>query len=151
VVRGSRWPRLDDDTQRLGVDRAEGTDLLAAAQAAVTAAGDAPARPPGQPEERRRAGLRRAHRDHLLACLLLLNGLRISEALGLDLEDLGTMRSHRVARVRRKGGRHQDVVLAPGPPPPSTTTSRPVAMPRRRGRCWSPAAASASTAGQRAR
>ena len=108
-----RRPRLDDDSQRLGVDRAEGTDLLAAAQAAVTAAGDAPARPPGQPEERRRAGLRRAHRDHLLACLLLLNGLRISEALSLDVENLVTVRSHRVARVRRKGGRDQDVVLAP--------------------------------------
>ncbi len=40
-------------------------------------------------------------------------GLRVSEALGLDLEDLSTVRSHRVARVRRKGGRHQDVVLAP--------------------------------------
>jgi integrase/recombinase XerD len=108
-----RRPRLDDDSQRLGVDRTEGTDLLAAAQAAVTAAGDAPVRPASQAKERRRAGLRRAHRDHLLACLLLLNGLRISEALGLDVEDLGTMRSHRVARVRRKGGRHQDVVLAP--------------------------------------
>jgi integrase len=82
---------------------------LAAAQAAVTA----PARPSGPPEERRRARLWRAHRDQLLACLLLLNGLRISEALALDLEDLGTMRSHRVARVRRKGGRHQDIVLAP--------------------------------------
>jgi integrase/recombinase XerD len=108
-----RRPRLDDDSQRLGVDRAEGTDLLAAARAAVTAAAAAPVRPAGHPEERRQDCLRRAHRDHLLACLLLLDGLRISEALGLDSEDLGTVRSHRVARVRRKGGRHQDVVLAP--------------------------------------
>jgi integrase len=38
---------------------------------------------------------------------------RMNALLGLDLEDLGTVRSHRVARVRRKGGRHQDVVLAP--------------------------------------
>jgi site-specific recombinase XerD len=108
-----RRPRLDDDSQRLGVDRTEGTDLLAAAQAAVTAAASAPAPPPGRAEDRRREALRRAHRDHLLACLLLLNGLRITEALSLDLEDLGTVRCHRVARVRRKGGRHQEVVLAP--------------------------------------
>ncbi|MGH7746529.1 MAG: tyrosine-type recombinase/integrase, partial [Candidatus Dormibacteria bacterium] len=40
------------------------------------------------------------------------NGLRVSEALGLDLEDMSTVRSHRIARVRRKGGRHQDVALA---------------------------------------
>jgi hypothetical protein len=32
--------------------------------------------------------------------------------VGLDVEDLSTPRSHRVARVRRKGGRHRDVVLA---------------------------------------
>jgi integrase/recombinase XerD len=109
----SAGPAFDLDSQRLGVDRAEGTALLAQAQAAVTAAAQVAARPPGRAEERRREALERAHRDHLLACLLLLNGLRISEALGLDVDDLATLRSHRVARVRRKGGRHQDVVLAP--------------------------------------
>src|SRR3990170_3520830 len=34
-------------------------------------------------------------RDHALACLLALNGLRISEALGADIEHLGVVRGHR--------------------------------------------------------
>ena len=97
-----RRPRLDDDSQRLGVDRREGSAILAAAETAVDEARSA-----GEP-----GGAVRARRDHLLACLLLLNGLRVSEALALGLEDLSTVRSHRVARVRRKGGRHQDVALA---------------------------------------
>jgi site-specific recombinase XerD len=98
-----RRPRLDDDSQRLGVDRQEGSAILTAAAAAAE---DARA-------QRDPPVALRGRRDHVLACLLLLNGLRVSEALALDLEDLSTVRSHRVARVRRKGGRHQDVALAP--------------------------------------
>ncbi len=33
-------------------------------------------------------------RDHALACLLALNGLRVSEALGVDVADLGLERAH---------------------------------------------------------
>ena len=42
-------------------------------------------------------------RDHALACLLALNGLRISEALGADIEHLGVVRGHRTLTVTRKG------------------------------------------------
>lgn len=44
-------------------------------------------------------------RDHALACLLALNGLRISEALGADIEHLAVERGHRTLTVTRKAGR----------------------------------------------
>ena len=44
-------------------------------------------------------------RDHALACLLALNGLRISEALGADIEHLAVVRGHRTLTVTRKGER----------------------------------------------
>ena len=40
-------------------------------------------------------------RDHALACLLALNGLRVSEALGADIEDLGMERGHPLRTSRR--------------------------------------------------
>jgi site-specific recombinase XerD len=52
-------------------------------------------------------------RDHALACLLALNGLRISEALGADIEHLGVVRGHRTLTVTRKGGAIVTVPLAP--------------------------------------
>jgi integrase len=58
------------------------------------------------------AGLGSA-RDHALASLLALNGLRISEALGADIDDLDVDRGHRTLRVVRKGGKHAIVPLAP--------------------------------------
>ena len=39
-----------------------------------------------------------------MAFLLALNGLRVSEALGADIEDLGMERGHDTLLVRRKGG-----------------------------------------------
>jgi len=45
--------------------------------------------------------------------LLGLNGLRVSEALGADVEDLTTERGHRVLRIKRKGGKTATVPLAP--------------------------------------
>ena len=53
-------------------------------------------------------------RDHALACLLALNGLRISEALDADIEHLGVVRGHRTLTVRRTGG--AIVVLEGGNP-----------------------------------
>jgi integrase/recombinase XerD len=44
-------------------------------------------------------------RDHALASLLALNGLRISEALNADIEHLGLERGHRTLTITRKGGR----------------------------------------------
>ena len=59
------------------------------------------------------AGLSGA-RDHALASLLALNGLRISEALGADIGDLGLERGHRTMTIRRKGGQNRH--RAPGSP-----------------------------------
>ena len=52
-------------------------------------------------------------RDHALACLLALNGLRVSEALGTNVDDLGLERGHHTVRVLRKGGNTVTVPLAP--------------------------------------
>ena len=58
------------------------------------------------------AGLSGA-RDHALACLLALNGLRVSEAIGTDIDDLGLERGHHTLRIVRKGGNTVIVPLAP--------------------------------------
>jgi site-specific recombinase XerD len=57
----------------------------------------------------------RAHspRSEALVRLLVLNGLRISEALGARIEDLGHDRGHRVLTIRRKGGRRAKTPLTP--------------------------------------
>jgi len=51
--------------------------------------------------------------DFALVCLLGLLGLRVFEATGISLNDLGEEHGHRVVRVRGKGGK---VVLVPLPP-----------------------------------
>ena len=86
----ARRPRLDPDhSSTLGLDRAAARALLTAA------AGHSP-------------------RVYALVALLLLNGLRISEALALDVEDVTDYdRGHRVARLRRKGGRAARAALPP--------------------------------------
>jgi integrase len=48
-----------------------------------------------------------------LISLLALNGLRISEALGADIDDLDVDRGHRTLRIVRKGGKHAVIPLAP--------------------------------------
>ena len=62
------------------------------------------------PSSSRRVGL---PRDHALASLLALNGLRISEALGADIADLDFERGHRTLKIVRKGGKHVTIPLAP--------------------------------------
>ena len=52
-------------------------------------------------------------RDHALVSLLALNGLRISEALGADIDALGLERGHRTLTVTRKGGKIVTMPLAP--------------------------------------
>jgi site-specific recombinase XerD len=52
-------------------------------------------------------------RDHALACLLALNGLRISEALGADIADLDHNRGHRTLFIHRKGAKTATIPLAP--------------------------------------
>jgi integrase len=43
-----------------------------------------------------------------------MNGLRISEVLGADVDDLTTERGHRVLVVTRKGGKKATIPKAPG-------------------------------------
>src|SRR5690348_12689906 len=50
---------------------------------------------------------------HALISLLALNGLRVSEATGADVEHLGLERGHRTLTVTRKGGKVVIVPLAP--------------------------------------
>jgi integrase/recombinase XerD len=83
-----RRPQVARDSQTLGLDREEAVRFLAAAQAASA-------------------------RDHALACLLTLNGLRVSEACAADVADLGVERAHRVLAVVGKGGQRALVPLAP--------------------------------------
>lgn len=83
-----RRPCVSDESPRLGVDRAEMRALLDTAQASGA-------------------------RDHALACLLALSGLRVSETLAADVTDLGHERGHQTLRLRRKGGKRQTVALAP--------------------------------------
>ena len=52
-------------------------------------------------------------RDHALASLLALNGLRISEALGADIENLELNRGHRTLFIHRKGNKTATIPLAP--------------------------------------
>ena len=58
------------------------------------------------------AGLGSA-RDHAPISLLAMNGSRISEALGANIEDLDVARGRRTLRVVRKGGKQVTVPLAP--------------------------------------
>ena len=56
--------------------------------------------------------------DHVLACLLGLNALRVSEARGADLADLAMANGHRVLRIVGKGNQPALIPLAPRTPGP---------------------------------
>jgi site-specific recombinase XerD len=83
-----RRPRVDDESHAVALDRNELGALL-------VAAGLGP-----QPE-------------HALVSLLALNGLRVSEATGADIEHLGLDRGHRTLTITRKGGKVVTIPLAP--------------------------------------
>ena len=83
-----RRPKVDYESRTLGLDRNELGAFLV------------------------QAGLGSA-RDHALASLLALNGLRISEALGADIEALDYERGHRTLKILRKGGKRVTIPLAP--------------------------------------
>ena len=83
-----RRPRLDYESRATGLDRNELGALLVA------------------------AGLGTAG-EHALISLLALNGLRVSEATGADIEALGVERGHRTLVVTRKGGKVATIPLAP--------------------------------------
>ena len=75
-----RRPRLDSESHATALDRNELGALLVAAGL-------------GPPLE------------HALVSLLALNGLRVSEATGADIEHLGLERGHRTPTITRKGGK----------------------------------------------
>ena len=83
-----RRPRIDYDSHAIGLARNEVGSLLVAAGLGAPA-------------------------EHALISLLALNGLRVSEAVGADIESLGMERGHRVLTVLRKGGKVVTVPLAP--------------------------------------
>jgi site-specific recombinase XerD len=83
-----RRPRVDYESHAVGLDRNELGMFLV------------------------QAGLA-GGRDHALACLLALNGLRISEALNADIEHLGVERGHRTLTITRKGGKVVTIPMAP--------------------------------------
>ena len=83
-----RRPRLDYESHVTGLDRNELGSLLVA------------------------AGLGPAV-EHALVSLLALNGLRVSEATGANIEALGLERGHRTLTILRKGGKVVTIPLAP--------------------------------------
>jgi site-specific recombinase XerD len=83
-----RRPRLDYESHAVGLDRNEVGALLVA------------------------AGLGPAI-EHALLSLLALNGLRVSEATGANIESLGLERGHRTLTITRKGGKTVTIPLAP--------------------------------------
>jgi site-specific recombinase XerD len=83
-----RRPRLDYESHATGLDRNEVGAMLVA------------------------AGLGAAQ-DHALLSLLALNGLRVSEATGANIEALGLVRGHRTLTILRKGGKTGLIPLAP--------------------------------------
>jgi integrase/recombinase XerD len=81
-------PRLDYESHATGLDRNEVGALLVAAELGPAA-------------------------EHALISLLALNGLRVSEATGADIEALGLHRGHRTLAIVRKGGKRVTIPLAP--------------------------------------
>jgi integrase/recombinase XerD len=51
--------------------------------------------------------------EHALISLLALNGLRVSEATGANIEAMGIERGHRTLVITRKGGKVVTIPLAP--------------------------------------
>jgi integrase/recombinase XerD len=82
-----RRPRVDYESHAVALDRNELGALLVA------------------------AGL--GPLEHALISLLALNGLRVSEATGADIEHLGLECGHRTLTITRKGGKVVTVPLAP--------------------------------------
>jgi integrase/recombinase XerD len=83
-----RRPRLDYESHATALDRNELGALLVAAGLGVSA-------------------------EHALISLLALNGLRVSEATGANIEGLGVERGHRTLVITRKGAKVVTIPLAP--------------------------------------
>jgi site-specific recombinase XerD len=81
-----RRPRLDYESHATALDRNELGALLVAAGLGPSA-------------------------EHALVSLLALNGLRVPEATGADIEHLGLERGHRTLVITRKGGKVVTITL----------------------------------------
>jgi integrase len=75
--------------------------------------------------------------EHALISLLALNGLRVSEATGANIEALGVERGHRTLVVTRKGGKVVTVPLAPRTARAIDLAIRRTGAPLARSRCAS--------------
>jgi site-specific recombinase XerD len=87
-MRGIQRPKVSVESQTLGLDKDQAVRLLDHAETAGPAA-------------------------HALACLLMLNGLRVSEACELDVDSLRSQRGHSVITIHGKGGTITDAPLPP--------------------------------------
>jgi len=85
--RTSGVPRVDYESHATTLDRNEVGALLVAAGLGAAA-------------------------EHALISLFALNGLRVSEATGADIEHLGLERGHRTLVITRKGGKVVTIPLA---------------------------------------
>ena len=83
-----RRPKIPQDSPTRGLDRQELGAFLVAAETTGAKA-------------------------HALACLLGLNGLRVSEACNANIEAIGFERGHRTLLVDRKGGKRALIPLVP--------------------------------------
>ena len=80
-------PRLSGDSSTNGLTRDEASRLLE--EAKLT-----------------------SKREHLIVAFLLLSGLRVSELCGLQIEDVGYNRGHRVATIHGKGGKVRNAPMS---------------------------------------
>jgi integrase len=78
-----------------------GTNMTSRGTSDTTHLGRSPLGPPAEQAE------------HALISPLTLNGLRVSEATGTDIEQLGRERGHRTLTITRKGGKIVTIPLAP--------------------------------------
>ncbi len=86
-VASVRRPKVADESQAVGLTKDELKRLLVVAEA-------------------------HSPRSYALVCVLTFCGLRISEALGVDVRDYSHDHGHRVLKVTRKGGKAGRVALA---------------------------------------
>lgn len=86
-MRRVKRPRVYEESTRLGREKEELIRLLDAAKAAGTV-------------------------QHALLCLLILNGLRVSEAIDARIEELSEERGHRVLKIVGKGNKPALIPLA---------------------------------------
>jgi integrase/recombinase XerD len=126
-----RRPRLDYESHATAPDRNEVGALLVAA-----GLGPAP--------------------EHALISLLTLNGLRVSEATGADIEHLGLERGHQTLVITRKDGKVVTHPARPRAPPvrstwPSASVLAGRCSSRRTGGDWTGTAPPGSSAGSPAR